>query len=131
MHCRRLGNGEMNEPRALQASHLTLEEFETTLAAVRETIDSFQSRKEFVRHTTFDRVALEHGLSIDAIVSMMHVREALKDSRCLSTGMDWESPLVMCSVFFWTCAILKVCLASGTDCPCTDGGGGGDLRSRM
>jgi hypothetical protein len=73
-------------------------------------IDVYETGSTFASITVFDDMALEHGLSIDVVLAMMQVREALKASQCLSDGMEWDSALVRCSVFFWTCTILKVML---------------------
>lgn len=104
----RLGDSQIAERKALQASRLLDKDFTSAMATVRASIDVFGTTHPFARQTTFDELALEHGLGIDTVFAMMHVQETLKESRCLSVGMDWDSPLVRCSVFFWTCAILKV-----------------------
>lgn len=92
----------------MTSARLLLEDFNPALATVCSLVDTAEGTNTLARQSSFDDLVLENGLGIDALASMLEVREALKESRCLSDGMDWDSPLVKCSVFFWTCAILKV-----------------------
>ncbi|GJJ13458.1 hypothetical protein Clacol_007712 [Clathrus columnatus] len=103
-----LQNNQLTEKEIVQMSALRMDEFVSALTALRSLTKNWETMGGLIAQTKFDDMALEHGLCINTVVAMIDAWKHLKESKCLSEHMNWESPLVICAILFWSCAILQV-----------------------
>lgn len=104
----RLRNNQLTDKEIEQISALRMNQFGTALTALYSLMKGYENIGNLIAQTKFDDMALEHGLCINTVAAMLSACKCLKESKCLSESMNWESPLVTCTILFWTCAILQV-----------------------